>query len=158
MRVGDIASAIGKGLVAGAVGTVAITASEMIGNKVRGEEPSDTPAEATQKVLDVEPRNEQAKKRLTNVAHFGYGTAWGVPRGLLGLVGLSAIPATLVHFAAVQAVAMTMLPALDVAPPPTEWDRKELGLEAFHHLLYAAAATLAFAFLDRRSERARLQT
>ena len=30
MRIGDLASAIGKGLVAGAVGTLAITASQML--------------------------------------------------------------------------------------------------------------------------------
>jgi hypothetical protein len=42
-----------------------------------------------------------------------------------------------------------MLPALDVAPPLTEWGAKEVAIDAFHHLVYATATGFAYAILDR---------
>ena len=58
MKIGDVASAIGKGLVAGAAGMVAITVSQMLAQKLVGQEFSTAPAEATEKVLGVEPKGE----------------------------------------------------------------------------------------------------
>jgi hypothetical protein len=157
MKIGDVASAVGKGLVAGAVGTLAITATTMIANKLRNEEPSTTPAEAGEKVLGIDPRGPEEEQRLNNVMHVGYGVAWGVPRGLMAVIGLRGLWATLTHFAAVWGTALGMLPGLKLAPPPTKWGKKELAIDALHHLVYAGATTAAFTFLDRRSERSRLQ-
>ena len=42
-----------------------------------------------------------------------------------------------------------MLPVLDVAPPLTEWGAQEVAIDAFHHLVYAAATSVAFSLLDR---------
>jgi hypothetical protein len=42
-----------------------------------------------------------------------------------------------------------MLPTLGVAPPVTQWGSKEVAIDAWHHLVYAAATSLAYAFLDR---------
>jgi len=152
MGLGRIAAAIGKGAVAGAAGTAAITASQTIESKIRGREPSTAAAEAVENVLDVEPRYEQAEQKLNTVAHFGYGTLWGVPRGLLGAFGLGTVPATLLHFAGVQAAAMAVVPKTTDAPPPTEWPKQELAVETFHHLVYAVTAGAVYAFLTR-SER-----
>jgi hypothetical protein len=157
MKIGDIASAVGKGLVAGAVGTVAITATTVLANKLKSAEPSTVPAEAGEKVLGVEPKGQQEEQRLNTVMHVGYGLAWGVPRGLMSAFGLRGLWATVTHFFAVWGTALGMLPGLKLAPPPTRWDRKELAIDAFHHLVYAGATTAAFNFLDRRSERAHLE-
>ena len=156
MKIGDIASTVGKGLVAGAFGTLVLTATTTAANKLRNKEPSTTPADAGGKVLQIQPRNEEGKQRLNQVMHFGYGTAWGVPRAVLGMLGLRGMLATLAHFVAVWGAELGMLPGLKVAPPPTKWEKEELALDAFHHLVYAGATTLAFNFLDRRSERAQL--
>ena len=93
--------------------------------------------------------------RDVRVPTFVYGTAWGVPRGLLGLTGIPSAVATAALFAGVQGSAMTMMPALDIAPPPTEWDARELAVDAFHHVVYAVTVGLVFGFLDRRSAQAR---
>jgi len=127
-------SLIGKGLVAGAAGTVAMTVSQAIDQKIRGREPSTAPAEALENVTGIDPDTRRGEQRLNQATHFAYGTAWGVPRALLGLTGLPGPAATLLHFVAVQGAAMVMLPAVDVAPPPTEWGAEEIGIEAFHHL------------------------
>jgi hypothetical protein len=42
-----------------------------------------------------------------------------------------------------------MLPALGVAPPFWTWGAKEVGIDAFHHLVYAGATGAAYALLDR---------
>ena len=155
MRIGDIAAAIGKGLVAGAAGTVVMTGSQMLAQGLLGEESSDAPVQAVEKVAGVEPKGEKEKERVNYATHFVYGTAWGVPRGLLGLTGIPSAVATAALFAGVQGRAMTMMPALDIAPPPTEWDARELAVDAFHHVVYAVTVGLVFGFLDRRSAQAR---
>ncbi|HYZ10959.1 MAG TPA: hypothetical protein VE962_03600 [Actinomycetota bacterium] len=91
MRIGDIASAMGKGLFAGAVGTAAMTISSTIEQKARGRDPSMTPAEAAGKVLPIEPE-EGKEEQLSTLVHLAYGTAWGAPRGLLSLLGLRVPP------------------------------------------------------------------
>jgi hypothetical protein len=156
MRLGDIGSAIGKGLVAGAVGTLAITAFQLLETKVTGREESTVPADAAGKVLEIQPRNEEGQTRLNQVTHWLYGIAWGVPRALLGLIGMRDPAATAVHFGAVWGSAISMPAALDVAPPPTEMEPKELAMDAARHAVYAVATGLAFDYLDRRSQRARV--
>jgi hypothetical protein len=42
-----------------------------------------------------------------------------------------------------------MLPALDVAPPAPEQGAKELAIDAFHHVVYVAATSLAYTAIDR---------
>jgi hypothetical protein len=144
------AALVGKGLLAGAAGTVAITLSQMIDQRIRGKDPSTAPAQAVEKLTPIDPDTERGEKRLNYAAHMAYGTAWGVPRALLGVTGLPSPVATGLHFAAIQGASMAMLPALDIAPPPTQWEKKEIGIEAFHHLVYAAVTGFVFERLARR--------
>ncbi len=152
MKIGDVAADIGLGLVAGAAGTAAMTATSTLAHRIRGKEPSTAPAEAVEKVVRVRPADEQAERRLGTAAHVAYGVGWGIPRGLLAAAGVAAIPASVLHFALVWGAGLTMLPGLDIAPPPNRWGLGELALDATHHVVYAAAAGAAFAFLaDRRT-------
>ena len=41
------------------------------------------------------------------------------------------------------------MPALGVASPFWTWGVKEVGIDAFHHLVYAGATGAAYALLDR---------
>jgi hypothetical protein len=149
MRVGRLASAVGKGLVAGLAGTAAMTASSAIESKVRGRKPSDAPARAAEKVLGVHPVGEEEKRRFSNLVHWGYGAAWGVPRAVLGGLGMPGPVATATHFATVWGWALTMLPVLKVAPPPTEWGAEEVAIDAMHHGVYAIACGAAYWLLQR---------
>lgn len=148
MAIARLAGAIGKGLIAGAAGTAAMTVSSMLEAKIRGREESTVPAQAAEKVLDIEPQTEEAEQRLSNLTHFGYGTGWGVPRGILG-VFLPGPAATAAHFAAVWGAGLGMLPTLGLAPPPTKWGAKELAVDAWHHAVYALATGVVFELLDR---------
>lgn len=149
MRTGDVAAAVGKGLLAGLVGTVAMTLSSTAEAKLRGRGSSSAPADAAAKVLGVEPKGDREKARFATVVHWGYGTGWGAVRGLLGAVGMKGPAAAGAHFAAVWGSELVMLPALDVAPPITEWSAAEVGVDAAHHLVYAVATSLAYAFLGQ---------
>ncbi|MFL6057421.1 MAG: hypothetical protein ACJ732_00765 [Rubrobacteraceae bacterium] len=149
-KLGDLAAAVGKGLFAGAAGTVAMTVSSTIEMKLRGRPPSSAPARAAAKLLGVKAVDERAEARFSNIVHWGYGTAWGGVRGLLAAAGLSGPAATAAHLAAVWGAEQVMLPALDVAPPLTEWGAEEVAIDAFHHLVYVGATGVAYSLLDQK--------
>ncbi len=149
MKPGEIAAAFGKGLFAGVAGTAAMTVSSTLEAKLRGRGASTAPAQAAAKVLGVEPVGEEAMARFSNLVHWGYGTAWGGVRGLLTVAGLSGPAATAVHLGLLWGSEQVMLPALEVAPPLPEMGLKEAGIDALHHLVYAAATGMTYSLLDR---------
>jgi hypothetical protein len=140
-----LASAIGRGLVAGFAGTAAMTVSSTLEAKVRGREPSSAPARATAKVLGIkEFEDARASARFNDISHWGYGTSWGVLRGLLAATGMTPKAATAAHGAAIYGAAQVTLPALDIAPPAVFWSKREIAIDAFHHAVYAAATGAAY--------------
>ena len=149
MRIGDVAAAFGKGLFAGVAGTAAMTASSTLEMKLRDRGASSAPADAAAKVLGVEPVDEEAQARFSNLVHWGYGTAWGGARGLVAAAGLSGTRATAVHLGMLWGSEQVMLPALEVAPPLTEWGAKEIAVDALNHLVFAVAKRDAYSLLDR---------
>ena len=149
MRIGDVAAAFGKGLFAGVAGTAAMTVSSTLEMKLRNRGASSAPADAAAKVLGVEPVDEEAQARFSNLVHWGYGTAWGGVRGLVAAAGLSGTGATAVHLGMLWGSEQVMLPALEVAPPLTEWGAQEIAVDALHHLVYVVATGAAYSLLDR---------
>jgi hypothetical protein len=144
-----LATAIGRGLLAGFAGTAAMTASSTIEARLRHRVASSAPARATAKVLGIkEFEDAQAKARFSDLSHWGYGTGWGVVRGLLGATGMSPAKATAAHGAAVWGSAQVTLPALEVAPPVIFWPPEEIAIDAWHHTVYAVATGLAYELLD----------
>jgi hypothetical protein len=144
-----LATAIGRGLLAGFAGTAAMTISSTLEAKARGRAPSTAPAQATAKVLGIkEFEDEIANARFSDLSHWGYGTSWGVLRGLLGAAGLSPRAATAAHGAAVWGSAQVTLPALEIAPPSIFWPKEEIAIDAFHHAVYAAATGAAYELLS----------
>jgi hypothetical protein len=148
-----IASSIGKGLVAGFAGTAAMTASSTLEARLRRRPASSAPARATAKVLGIkEFDGDLAQARFNDLSHWGYGTGWGVVRGLLAAAGLSPRAATAAHGAAIYGAAQVTLPALEIAPPVVFWPKEEIAIDAFHHAVYAAATGLAYALIDGSPE------
>ena len=139
------ASAIGDGLVAGFLGTAAMTVSSTVEARLRRRAPSTAPARATAKALGIRAfDSELAEARFNDLSHWGYGTGWGVVRGLLGATGMPPAKATAAHGAAVWGSAAVTLPALEVAPPFVFWGRTEVAIDVFHHAVYALATGLAY--------------
>lgn len=153
--IGDIAANVGKGLFASVAGTAVMTVSSTLEMKLSGRGASQTPAEAAKKVLKVEPEDEGAEARFSNLVHWGYGTAWGTARGLLASAGLSGPVATVAHLALVWGAEQVVLPALDVSAPVFKYGSKATATDLLHHIVYAAGTGLAYSYLDRSQSRPR---
>ena len=146
-----VASDIGKGLVAGFLGTAAMTFSSTLEARIRGRAASSAPARATAKMLGIkEFEDDLAKARFNDLSHWSYGTSWGIVRGLLAATGMTPASATITHGAAVYGAAQVTLPALDVAPPAIFWSKEEIAIDAFHHAVYATVTGLAYDLIDGR--------
>jgi hypothetical protein len=144
----SLSTAIGRGLLAGAAGTAAMTVSSTLEARIRRRPFSTAPADAAAKVLGIEAfSGEGAHSRFSSLVHWGYGTGWGVVRGLLRSRGLGPASATATHLAAVWGSEQVMLPALRVAPPITLWGRGEIAIDGFHHAVYVAGTAVAFELL-----------
>lgn len=92
--------AIGKGLIAGFAGTASMTASSTAEAKIRGRPFSGAPARATAKALGIkEFEDDRAKARFSDLSHWGYGSCWGIMRGLLASTGMSPRTATILQVA-----------------------------------------------------------
>ena len=151
-RAERVASSIGKGLVAGFAGTAAMTVSSTLEARLRGRQPSTAPARATAKALGIASFEDAvAQARFNDLSHWGYGTGWGIVRGLLDAAGLPPGKATAAHGAAVWAIEQVTLPALDVAPPSVFWPKQEIAIDAFHHAVYALATGIAYELLSSRN-------
>jgi hypothetical protein len=97
------------------------------------------------KVLGIASfRDDAAKSRFSNVVHWTYGSAWGVPRALLDAAGLSPAAATAGHGAALWGSEQVMLPLLGVAPPLWTWGVTEVAIDAIHHVVYTLATSVAY--------------
>jgi hypothetical protein len=143
-----LASSIGKGLVAGLAGTAAMTLSSTLEARLRHREPSSAPARATAKALGITSfENDIAQARFNDLSHWGYGTGWGMVRGLLDAVGISPRTATAAHGAAVWGSAQVVLSAWDIAPPAIFWAPQEIAIDVFHHTVYAVATGIAYELL-----------
>ena len=143
------ASSIGKGLVAGFIGTAALTVASSLEARSRHRAASSAPARATAKVLGIkEFEDDIAAARFNDLSHWGYGTALGAVRGLLGAVGLSPRAATAAYGAAVWGSELVTLPALEITPPIVFWEKKEIAIDVFHHAVYVGATGLAYKLID----------
>ncbi|AKD05337.1 hypothetical protein POKO110462_21855 [Pontibacter korlensis] len=171
-----LGDAIGKGILAGLVGTAAITAAQMIEMQLTKREQSQAPSKVAGQVLGVTPSNkeeaaeqsgepapadksnEQVKeehtKHFSQMMHWQYGTSWGVARGLLSIAGVTGWPATAAHFGAVWSTALVMLPAANASEPINKWSPKQIALDVLEHGVYAIAAGLFFDYINQSAQKA----
>lgn len=160
----EVSTALGKGLIAGVSGTIAITTSQMIEMKITKRSMSSSPSIMGREVLGVEPKGkaqqekqkalsgqdnvseevqqkvEQNKEKFSMIIHFSYGTSWGIFRGILDLLGVRGRIADLLHFLAVWGTAQVMLPANNLSQPITKWSPSQIFTDILHHAIYASAA------------------
>ncbi|MDP8977707.1 MAG: hypothetical protein M3N17_03865 [Actinomycetota bacterium] len=147
----EVAAAAARGLLAGLAGTAAMTLSSSVEARLSGRGTSTTPAQAVESLTGVQPRREEGQQRLNTAAHWAYGTALGVERGLLGLTGLHGPAATAAHLALAWGASQGLLPALDVSPPTWHLGARATSVDVLHHVVYATATGLAHDWLDART-------
>ena len=158
-----------KGALAGAVGTAAITLDMQ---KVpalieRRFDISMTPEPPPDADIPEDPRAELAGRVATGVLerplpeegkvtagqaiHWSYGTLWGVVYGILhsGL-RLPALVHGMLFGSVVGAVASTVLPAMGLAPSPTEQPKRISAAQVGYHLVFGWTTALTFWLLTLR--------
>lgn len=146
---GKVAYEAGRGLVAGFLGTAAMTLSSTLESKIRKRPPSSVPSEVGGRLLGVQPRDYEGKQRFGNFVHWQYGTALGLLRAGLGTAMRDPL-AGAAFFALIWATELALVPQLSSeTPPATEWGRTEIAIDGWHHLVYAAATSAAFTLLLR---------
>jgi hypothetical protein len=163
---GEAAGDLGRGLVAGMVGTLSITAASAIDSlatevaKARKEKrspnldlgkaivgPWSFSADVVGKVFGISAKDKEHQRQLSILAHWGYGSTWGLSVAAvraLGVHGLAAIGAVL---AGQLGAEMVVMPALGLFSPPTKWGRRAVVSSAYQHAIYAVAAVAAFEWL-----------
>lgn len=147
--IAQVAAGIGIGVVSGLVGTLVMTAAQLIEMQISGRKSSDTPYKAVKKTFGIEAQTKKDKELISNVTHFAYGSTWGIPRGLLATFGSRGMKGTTVHYGAVWGTELTLLPAMDVSEPVTTWKPKAIVQDAMFHAVYAIAAGITADYLHK---------
>jgi hypothetical protein len=156
--------AVARGLVAGVVGTAAMTAWQELSGRLessgksggQGEgdgtgdpwEGAPAPAVVARRVLEGVFRQEVSAERiplLTHLMHWGYGTGWGVAYGLLqGTVRANPLVHGALFGTGVWAASYLQLVPMGIYEPPWEYPPETLALDLSYHLVYGVATAAAY--------------
>jgi hypothetical protein len=136
--------AASRGLLAGLAGTAAMTLSQAIEQRLSGRSGSTTPAEGVARATGIAPGTDTARNRLNVVAHWAYGTGWGLARTLLDLAGARGPLATATHLAAVLGAEQVLTPTLGLGKPTPAYGVTATLTDLAHHVVYAAAVGTVF--------------
>ncbi|MCD2186910.1 hypothetical protein [Actinomycetospora soli] len=135
---------LARGVVAGAVGTAAMTLSQAIEQRASGRPGSTTPVDGVATVTGITPADQAAQNRLNVAAHWAYGTAWGLARSALDLAGARGPAATALHLLGVVGTEQALTPALGLGRPTPAYGATATLTDLGHHVVYAAAAGTAY--------------
>lgn len=127
-----------RGMLAGAVGTIAMTLSERLEMAVTDREASQVPGEVAAHLLPgKDPRAASDIQRLNSPMHWAHGITMGALRGLLDVGGIRGPAASAAHFAMLWTGDAMLYRALGVADAPWRWSSDELAADVLHKGVYA---------------------
>jgi hypothetical protein len=148
---------IAKGAAAGIAGTAALTAGMMLMPHVlpqtgpfdpqrdQPQEPNDKLVESVMLALWGTLPDEQMQAIAGQVVHWGYGASWGVIYALAqDRLQLPATTHGLLLGALVGTTASTVVPALNLAPPPTQEPLPQTAMMTGLQLLFGWVTAQAF--------------
>ena len=135
---------IGRGALAGLIGTAAMTAGQMAEMRVTGRAASMVPGRVASKLFGLEPKDHQALERTSLGMHWAHGVTQGLVRASIGRLGLSGPAAALTHFTLMWSSDALLYKALDISPWPWQWSLEELAPDVGHKALYVAATSAAY--------------
>lgn len=142
--------AVGRGLAAGAIGTVALTLAEKAEMKLTGREPSDVPGQVGTKLSGRDPgAHPERVRRLGPAVHWGHGIGVGAVRAGLDRAGLSPLAATVAFYPMVFGTDAALYRALGIAEAPWRWTRAELATDLFGKGVLAFATSGAYVLLAK---------
>lgn len=125
-----------KGMVAGAVGVVAMTAAEKVEQRFTGRPNSYVPARTLAHLFRLrEPDSDRPVRN--HVMHWGTGILVGGLRGAMAARGLRGARASALHTLARLSIDQTLENAAGVGSPPWTWPRHELVIDVGHKAVYS---------------------
>ena len=135
----DLVRAAARGMIAGAVGTVAMTRTERLEMAISGRSPSTDPGQVGAHLLPgADPGEERDVARLNGPVHWAHGIGMGAVRGALDVAGVRGPQASAAHFALLWGGDAALYNALGIADVPWRWQPSELGTDLLHKGVYAA--------------------
>ena len=145
MASSEVLGAVGRGMAAGAVGTIAMTVSQRLEMAVSGREGSQVPGQVgSHLVPGKDPGSASDVEQLNNAVHWAHGITMGGLRGALDLAGVRGPQASLVHFALLWGGDAALYRALGIADVPWRWNSEELATDMLHKGVYAAVTGVAY--------------
>jgi len=149
--ISEVSGDLGRGLVSGLAGTIAISFSQLVEMKITHRPSSNSPVDAAGEVLGFIPKDDKHKKMLNNLVHFTYGTLWGVVKGMFTDLGINKNLATFLQFISLWGTELIMLPSLNKSAPVYKWSSKEIWKDVLHHSIYSIASGWIFELLKKHS-------
>lgn len=155
------------GVLAGAAGTAAMTATGRAYREVYARRRGKAPSEITE-ILDYDdsdhvvvaaatllravsgraPESPGARRALFWLVHWGYGSAVGVAHAELRHRHGEPV-AGIAFFVGCQTMALSLFPVLGDTPVPWRWTPRLATVSFLQHVVYAAAVSAADGALDR---------
>jgi hypothetical protein len=127
------------GMVAGAIGTAAMTASERLEMSLSGRPASQVPGQVGAHLLPgSNPRSASDVARLNTPVHWAHGVTMGALRAALDAAGVRGPAATAAHLALVWGGDAALYRTLGIAGAPWNWGADELATDLLHKGVYAA--------------------
>jgi hypothetical protein len=134
--------ALWQGLLAGAVGTAAMTAGEKLEQRLTSRPSSYVPAQVLTRLIGLREQPTEQSRLLNWTMHYSQGALVGAVRSLMAQAGLRG-PVASAKFAVVRLTTDQILEnATGVGAPPQTWPRQELIIDLLHKTVYAFATGL----------------
>lgn len=161
--------AVGRGLLAGVVGTGAMTAWQLLSAKLQasgGEPPPSPPGEGRDPWEQASAPAKVAKRIgegvfhqtipasqipfVTNAMHWAYGTGWASVYGLVAGTARHSKPTDGAVFGTgVWVMSYVQLVPMGLYDPPWKYKPKDLAMDLSYHLVYGIGVAAAYRVLGR---------
>jgi len=134
----ELLGALSRGMLAGAVGTVAMTISERLEMTATGRSGSQVPGEVGAHLLPgKDPGSPSDVAGLNGAVHWAHGITMGALRGAFDVAGLRGPQASLAHFALLWGGDAALYRFLGIAEVPWHWSIGDLATDLLHKGVYA---------------------
>jgi uncharacterized membrane protein YagU involved in acid resistance len=161
---------VARGLLAGAIGTAAMTSWQELSSKLQSSSDGQSEEEADAPPADPweqAPAPAQVARRIaaglygreipaariaqvTNAMHWSYGVGQGALYGLwAGTTGRSRLRDGLVFGSVVWALSYVQLVPMGLYEPPWKYEPSELAMDLSYHLVYGAGVAAGYRMLPR---------
>jgi hypothetical protein len=150
----ELAKTIGLGMFAGVAGSLVMTAfQKFIEMPISGRKDSYQPARLAQKLLPIDPpENDRSRKRLNYATHYALGAMWGGAYGLAAYTGRRGSRAVSWVFPIIYANDVMVGTSLGLGKP-WKWSRKEFTIDVVDKVVQVAATSYIFdRFLDPKRQ------